>query len=137
MFNWFYFDVHLWGDHMAGIGSNIRELREAAGMSQDQLGKRIGKTRSAISQYESGKIVPRMGVIEDLAHVFRVPKLEIIGESSNFVDLDFGDSSASRHEEQMLLAIYRELPDNGKEILMRMARDIRDVYELLEKGEES
>lgn len=66
---------------MTTIGENILKLREDSNFSQTELGKRIGKTRSAISQYESGKIVPRMGVIEDLAAVFKVSKSEIIGDS--------------------------------------------------------
>lgn len=66
---------------MSTIGENIQKLRESADLSQTQLGSKIGKTRSAVSQYESGKIIPRMGVIEDLATVFRVSKSEIIGDS--------------------------------------------------------
>ena len=57
---------------MNDIGKNIRRLREKADMSQEELGRKLGKTRSAVSQYEAGKIVPRMGVIEDLAAIFRV-----------------------------------------------------------------
>lgn len=67
---------------MAAINDNIKALREHAGISQEELGKRIGKTRSAISQYESGKIIPRMGVIENLAAVFNVKKSEILGDTS-------------------------------------------------------
>lgn len=40
---------------MGTISDNIKRLREDADMSQDQLGQRLGKTRSAISQYEAGK----------------------------------------------------------------------------------
>ncbi|WP_303202521.1 LexA family protein [Raoultibacter timonensis] len=65
---------------MASISNNIKRLREKADMSQEELGAKLGKTRSAISQYESGKIIPRMGVIEDLATLFRVQKSEIIGD---------------------------------------------------------
>jgi len=36
------------------MGKRIRELREAAGMTQARLAKLIGVTRSAISQIESG-----------------------------------------------------------------------------------
>lgn len=78
---------------MGTISDNIKRLREDADMSQDQLGQRLGKTRSAISQYEAGKIIPRMGVIEDIAAIFNVPKSEILGEnvtnlsSSDFVQL--------------------------------------------------
>ncbi len=67
---------------MAAIHDNIKALREHAGYSQEDLGKKIGKTRSAISQYESGKIIPRMGVIENLATVFNVKKSEILGDTS-------------------------------------------------------
>ena len=66
---------------MAAIKDNIKRLRTNADMSQDQLGEKLGKTRSAISQYESGKIIPRMGVIEDMASIFGVPKAEIIGDT--------------------------------------------------------
>lgn len=66
---------------MGTIGENIQKLRESVELSQTQLGAKIGKTRSAVSQYESGKIIPRMGVIEDLAAVFHVSKSEIIGDS--------------------------------------------------------
>lgn len=67
---------------MAAIHDNIKALREHAGYSQEDLGKKIGKTRSAISQYESGKIIPRMGVIDNLATVFNVKKSEILGDTS-------------------------------------------------------
>lgn len=66
---------------MSSIGDNIKKLRESADYSQEQLGEKIGKTRSAISQYEAGKIVPRMGVIETLASVFGVQKSEILGDN--------------------------------------------------------
>lgn len=66
---------------MAAIKDNVKELRERAGYSQEELGAKLGKTRSAVSQYESGKIIPRMGVIEELASIFGVSKSEIIGDT--------------------------------------------------------
>ena len=96
---------------MANIGENIKKLREAAGLSQDQLGEKIGKTRSAISQYESGKIVPRMGVIEDLAHVFRVTKVEVIG-----------DGGAPVEYEQRIVALLRMMDDDGRARLLEFAQ---------------
>lgn len=131
MFRVFYLCVRIWGDCMTGIGSNIRELREAAGMSQDQLGKRINKTRSAVSQYESGKIVPRMGVIEDIAHVFRVSKMDILGEKVTRSIVDINGNGGLDRNELSLLDIYRELPENGKDALMRIARDIYEAFSVL------
>lgn len=72
------------------MGERIKEYRENLGLSQEALGNKIGKTRSAISQYESDVIVPRMGVIESLASVFNIDKAEIIGitsHNSEFIDV--------------------------------------------------
>lgn len=98
---------------MASIGKNIRTLRENAGMSQDQLGERIGKTRSAVSQYESDKIVPRMGVIEEIAHVFDVSKSELIGEarSRGFLPVPlYGRVAAGTPLEMLPVDETREAP---------------------------
>lgn len=88
---------------MAAIKDNIKELRERAGYSQEELGIKLGKTRSAVSQYESGKIIPRMGVIEELASIFGISKSEIIGDTplvftkdaSGFVDVPLYGSIAA------------------------------------------
>lgn len=37
------------------IGTNLKELREAKGLTQDQLGELIGLAKSAISRIEAGK----------------------------------------------------------------------------------
>ena len=65
------------------VADNIKRLRNNAGWSQEKLAEMLGKTRSAVSQYEPGKIIPRMGVVEDLANLFGVKKSEIIGETTS------------------------------------------------------
>jgi len=108
---------------MATIGENIKRLRKSAGMSQDQLGEKIGKTRSAVSQYESGIIVPRMGVIEDLAHVFRVSKTEILEDAEHY-------AVASLDDEDELLRLFRSMNAHGREQLMVFARGCAASYPL-------
>lgn len=99
---------------MASIGTNIRNLRERSGLSQEQLGTLIGKTRSAVSQYESDKIVPRMGVIEDLARVLMADKSEI---------LDTGDKPGKlAPDERDLLAVYRSLSQWQKSLVLDHAK---------------
>jgi len=100
---------------MPSIAYNIKDLRERRGMSQDELGKLIGKTRSAISQYESGKITPRMGAIEDIAGVFGVTKDAIIDGITP--DMSLTD------DERELLACYRSLPAKGKHAVLAGLQD--------------
>ena len=108
---------------MSRIGDNIKNLRESAGMSQDQLGAMIGKTRSAISQYESGKIIPRMGVIEDLAHAFSVPKYEIIGEKITYASIPLED-----YDEKRILELYRSMTAEGRKRLLEQAEFLAERH---------
>lgn len=99
---------------MSSIGQNIKELRIRRGYSQEELGELIGKTRSAISQYESEKIIPRMGVIEDIARVFHVPKEVVIR--------GFAANETVDNEERELLSLYRNMDARHREMLMETAR---------------
>lgn len=106
-------------DSMNTIGENIKKRRESSGMSQAQLGERIGKTRSAISQYESGKIVPRMGVVEDLARALDVTKADILKSSVSYFMIDMNDADSDEHE---LIGLYREMTTQQKDAMLVVAR---------------
>lgn len=47
----------------------LREMRQASGMTQEQLAARIGKTKQAVSRYENGAYYPAMPVIMEIAEV--------------------------------------------------------------------
>ena len=98
------------------IGENIKMLRYEAGMSQEDLARRLKKSRSAVSQYESGDIIPRMGVIEDMASIFNVSKSRILGESMAFDSLT--------QDERELLALFRRMDDSDKPTFINMARTL-------------
>lgn len=60
------------------IGDNIKRLRLAHGLSQIELGQIAGVTDKAVSTWETGEKIPRMGAIERMAAYFGVMKSEII-----------------------------------------------------------
>lgn len=65
-----------------GVAENIKRLRELHGMTQEEFGKLAGVSAMAVSQWENGRAVPRMGAVERMATFLNVPKGEIIdGES--------------------------------------------------------
>jgi transcriptional regulator with XRE-family HTH domain len=49
------------------IGSNIKRARRRAEISQRELARRVGKTRSSIAKYESGEQTPRAVTLMKLA----------------------------------------------------------------------
>ena len=63
------------------LGLNIRRNRERMGWDQSQLGKRLDRTHGAVSQWESGRAVPRMPVIHKMADLFGISVAELMGEA--------------------------------------------------------
>jgi transcriptional regulator with XRE-family HTH domain len=57
---------------MKQIAKNIRRRRLQAGMSQEQLAKRLGVSKATVSNYERGVTDPSPAVMEQLADVFDV-----------------------------------------------------------------
>ena len=50
--------------------NKVRELREAAGLTQKELGKKVGVSRQAVNAIETGKFDPSIWLAYDLANYF-------------------------------------------------------------------
>jgi transcriptional regulator with XRE-family HTH domain len=55
----------------------LRQLREAAGLSRDDVARQVGKTTSTVVKYEQATITPSVGVLGALARVYGVPVGEL------------------------------------------------------------
>ena len=62
-----------------GIGQKIKELREAAHLTQQELAKMISISRSTLAGYESENKQPSYQVLSQIAGVFKVPTDYILG----------------------------------------------------------
>lgn len=60
----------------------IKQLREAAGLSQRELGERIGISGPAVAMWESGENRPSLTNLEKLADVLGVSIDAILGRDS-------------------------------------------------------
>lgn len=67
----------------SSIGSRIKELRTLSGLSQEELGKRVGVQRAAINKYETGVVenIP-IKTIERIAKALDVSPTYLVGWSS-------------------------------------------------------
>lgn len=50
------------------LGKTVRAMREARGLSQNDLARATGMTQSAVARFEAGGIIPTLPIIERLAH---------------------------------------------------------------------
>lgn len=91
------------------IGKGIAEKRKQAGLSQEELAKRLGLTRQAISRWESGAALPTVDNLVELARVLEVSVDELLqltreekqaGLSAESVGLLL-DEQAGRQEKRM------------------------------------
>lgn len=62
------------------IGTRIKDLRKLAGLSQEELGRRVGVQRAAINKYEKGTVtnIP-IHTIEQMAIIFDVSPTYLVG----------------------------------------------------------
>lgn len=55
------------------IGKNIARLRKEKGMTQAELGERLGVSNQAISKWEQEMTMPDVMILPDIAKIFNVP----------------------------------------------------------------
>jgi len=64
------------------FSETLRYLRKRAGMSQEELGAKIGVKKSAVSMYERGERKPSYEVLEAVADCFNVDMDYLTGKST-------------------------------------------------------
>ena len=65
------------------FGENLKKLRKGRGMTQSQLGGKIGLSKAVISKYETGLGYPSFDVLIRIAQYFGVSTDYLLGVSGN------------------------------------------------------
>ena len=78
------------------IGSNIKKLRRERDITQEQLAEFLHLTPSAISQWETDRVLPDIQYLPKLAHLFKVSSDDILG-----INVEASDEEVNR--------IYKEV----------------------------
>lgn len=90
----------------------LKQLRNKAGMNQEQLAKRLGLSKSAISMYESGSREPSLEILEAIADIFNVDMNTLTGAKKLSESVN-GSDELSPVEKQHIKK-YRTLDEYGK-----------------------
>lgn len=67
------------------FGVNLRILRKKNKLTLEELGKELGISKSAISDYENGHTSPSLGICENLCNFFGIGLTEM--QNSDFMEL--------------------------------------------------
>ncbi len=57
---------------MKKIGAFLKELRNEKGMTQEQLGERIGVSNKTISRWETGNYMPPVDCLSILSDIYNI-----------------------------------------------------------------
>lgn len=137
----------------------MREERKKKGLSQRELGEKVGMSQQMIAQYENGNRNPKKETIEKIAIALEVPASEFLGYNNpSWVDLFSGGASCAnvsieetlkelgltsddlqslvdnqKENEKELLTIYRKLNDTGQEKALEQVEMLTKIEEYTKK----
>jgi transcriptional regulator with XRE-family HTH domain len=124
------------------IGERIKELRISKGLTQKQLGDKIGRSTISIRKYESGEVTPPYGVIAEIAKVLDAPANDLIFSIyQDLIDNFFDEPSKAK----ITFEVSREekiIDKNGVEFTIavppeELIRRFYDIGHLLQHQEKA
>lgn len=125
------------------IAENIKKLRKKHNMSQMEFGKIADASDKAVSSWERGERIPRMGTIEKIAKHFGIQKSDIIEDvprvplNRDVIDraiqkvlasAEYTNSIPPDKRTAEILKEVGKLTDDGKVRVLQYIHDLSDVY---------
>ena len=116
------------------FGENLKALRKARGLTQEEFAKQSGISRSAIGMYESGKREPKnFEMLETIADFFNVDMNTLLGTSkapappaAQPPTTPYRTPQQEMPEHIELHRIIQELPKADVDEILNMARFKKD-----------
>ena len=112
------------------VGERIRILRKEAGLTQKQLGEKLGVSASMIGQYETNSRKPKLETLKKIASVLNVNISEIV---------DLGSISPSLNSMLPLIETFKNIQNKTKDesgsipLSPDERNQIRELYAFVEK----
>lgn len=97
------------------LGERIQALRKAAGLSQEELGEKLGVARQSVSKWESGATVPELDKLIAMSKLFGVS----VGSLLGLEESEGPDHELTEREMRALEAIARRLVPSPGELKKR------------------
>lgn len=109
------------------IGENIRHARQKAGLTQKELGEKLGISQAAVGQFESDKANPKIETLMKIATALNIKLSELV-PINNALDWTF-----EKNEENRIVREYSALNIAIKNNLDKMNESAKKkVYDYTE-----
>ena len=115
------------------FSKRIKELRKAAGLTQQQLGDKLNVTKGSICSYENGTRMASIEILIEMCNIFRVDLDYLIGTDSYIVsdrNENYGLRMANEEIDLIIelrkhLDLYTNLINNQKRTIELIEKKIR------------
>ncbi|MBQ3094638.1 MAG: helix-turn-helix transcriptional regulator [Clostridia bacterium] len=96
---------------MFDFGLRLKELRTKHKMSQEELGRRVDRSKSVISSYENNLKMPPLSILTDMATIFNVSLDYMVGiDKEQTVSVE----KLTQPQRDLIEMIVFELKDRSK-----------------------
>ncbi len=120
------------------MAERIKELRIAAGLTQEELGEKIGLQKSAIAKYENGRVENiKRSTIQAMADLFGVKPSYILGfdEDDGPAPYYLDPGAAEMAQELYSRPEMRVLFDASRNATKEDIEQVADILEKMSKGQ--
>ena len=119
------------------MGERIKYLRESVGLTQDELGERIGVQKSAIVKYEKGKVENiKRSSIKTMADIFGVSPCYLMGFDEDQDEVKIISKQVTLlqaiqdqwgKDSVKMLELFTGLNSDGQKKALQQLEDLTDV----------
>ena len=102
------------------FAKNLLYYVDLSGRDQREIAKIVGVAPSTFNEWVKGKKYPRIDKIEILANYFGILKSDLIEETNEMKDIT--QTMVVTEGEQMLLDLFRQVPDEKQKMVLQMIK---------------
>ena len=115
---------------MFDFGLRLRELRELHKLSQEQLGKKVDRSKSVISNYENNIKMPSVDILTKMACIFHVSLDYLVGiDKKEMIGMD----GLTEHQRDLVQVIVAEFKENRTKVAGLTARQQKILNGLMQE----
>lgn len=107
---------------METFANILKELREESGLSLKKVAAAVGASDAAVCKWEAGHAEPKVGYLIKLSELFDCSVDFLVGKTDEFsarTDMRIHAVVHPSKDEQKLLAAYRKLSQDQKELITK------------------
>ena len=113
------------------IGENIRQARKNAGLTQKELGKKLGISAAAVGQFEKKDANPNHHTVEKIAMVLGISPLSLY-DCYSATEMQKRVSTYAEHlssQEARLLAYFQMMNSTGQQECLKRMKELTQLAE--------